>query len=63
MQITVFTGESLARDTLFLFMTSMFQKLQVYPDVEKPKPDFEPLPGFLNLPKPFKVIVKEQETL
>lgn len=53
-----FLGESLAKDTLFLFLTSIFQKFQIYPSAENPKPDFEPEFGFLNVPKPFEVVFK-----
>jgi len=52
-------GQTLAMDTLFLFTTGIFQKFELHPDPDNPKPDFEPMPGFLSLPKPFKVVVKE----
>lgn len=53
-----FLGEALAKDTLFLFLTSICQKFQLYPSAENPKPDFEPECGFLNVPKPFEVVFK-----
>ncbi|CAL8111339.1 unnamed protein product [Orchesella dallaii] len=51
-------GETLAKDTLFLFITSIFQKFELYPDPENPKPNFDPTPGIISLPNPFKVVVK-----
>jgi len=54
-------GESLARDTLFLFATSIFQKFDVFPDPNNPKTDGLGCgPGFLRIPSPFTVIMKER---
>lgn len=53
-------GEPLARDTIFLFLASIFQKFQVGPDPENPKLDFEPMIGFILVPKPFNVVMKER---
>ncbi|ODN00380.1 Cytochrome P450 2D4 [Orchesella cincta] len=54
-------GESLARDTLFLIITCIFQKYTIISDPEKPIPDFEPPPGFLHETKHFKFLVKNRE--
>ncbi|ODM92726.1 Farnesoate epoxidase [Orchesella cincta] len=51
-------GESFAKDTLLLFIASIFQKFELHPDPKNPKPNFEPNPGIISLPKPFKVVVK-----
>lgn len=52
-------GESFAMETLFLFITSIFQKYKVSPDPENLKPDLESTGGFTNFPKPFKIVIKE----
>ncbi|KAL0278353.1 UNVERIFIED_CONTAM: hypothetical protein PYX00_000191 [Menopon gallinae] len=50
-------GESLARNTLFLFFTSMIQHYKfVIPD-DHPRPSTIPLSGFTQAPQPFEVTV------
>lgn len=51
-------GEALARDTLFLFLSNIFQQFEILPDPENPKPDLEPVLGFVNGPKRFKVFLR-----
>jgi cytochrome P450 len=53
-------GEPLAKDTLFLFIASIFQRFQIYPDPANPKVDLEPMVGFLQIPKPFQVGLKDR---
>ncbi len=51
-------GENFGKDTLFLFLTSIFQQFNILPDPDKKvKADFEPDFGFLLAPKPFKFVV------
>jgi len=51
-------GENLARDTLLLFVGSIFHKFKIEPDPEKLKADIEPEVGIIAKPKPFKVALK-----
>jgi len=53
-------GESLARDTLFLFTTSIFQRFSVSPDPKDPHVSFECGKGFARIPKPFKVVFTDR---
>ncbi len=56
--------ESLRRDTLFLFVTSMFQQFDILPDpANKEKADFEGDVGLLRGPKPFKVVFSSRKNL
>lgn len=51
-------GESLARDTFFLFISSIFQQFRVLPDPDmKTEPDFEADIGYFLVPKPFKIVM------
>ncbi|ODN00353.1 Cytochrome P450 2B1 [Orchesella cincta] len=50
-------------DTLFLFLTAIFQLFEVLPDPEsKIKPDFEADNWFFLVPKPFKVIMRARNS-
>lgn len=53
-------GESLARDSVFLYITNLFQKFTVTLDPKYPDPGFEADIGFLRSPLPFWVIMKER---
>ncbi|CAL8148701.1 unnamed protein product [Orchesella dallaii] len=53
-------GETLARDTLFLFITSIFQRFDILPDPDNPDPDFEPEVGILMVPKLFTFIARKR---
>ncbi len=56
-------GETLGRDTLFLFVTSIFQHFNILPNPEnKVKADFEPDFGMMLGPKPFKVVVTPRKS-
>lgn len=55
-------GESFGRDTLFLFVTNIFQQFSILPDPDnKEKADFEADFGLLLSPKPFKVVVSSRK--
>ena len=53
-------GESLARDSFYLFFTSIFQRFQVIPDPKDPNPTLEPGVGFLQEAQKFTVIFKDR---
>lgn len=53
-------GESLAKDSLFLFTVSIFQRFNVCPDPANPKPTIEPALGFIRQPLPFTVVMKDR---
>jgi len=53
-------GEPLARDTLFLFSTNVFQRFTVEFEQNGPDNGFEPALAFLLAPKPFHVIFKDR---
>jgi len=53
-------GEKFAMDTLFLFVTSIFQNFQFSPYDTNQKLDLEPPPGFLRIPKPFRVKISRR---
>lgn len=58
-------GKSLANDTLFLFITSIFQRFTAIPDPNYPIPDIlESEDGFFRAPKKFSVkMIKRATTL
>lgn len=51
----VCVGETLGKNILFLFVTTFFEKYSVSLPEGDPLPDTEPLPGFTNAPKPFRM--------
>jgi len=53
-------GESLARDELFLFMTSLFQRFVVSTEVERSEIDISPNVSSMLTPKPHKFILQER---
>lgn len=53
-------GEQLARDTLYIFVTNIFQRFQVLPDPKEPNPSLEPEFGFILEPKKYSVILKDR---
>ncbi|CAL8101986.1 unnamed protein product [Orchesella dallaii] len=53
-------GETLAKDTIFLFLASIFHKFIVEPYPSCVKADMEPVIGFLLRTKPFKVVVRNR---
>jgi len=53
-------GEGFAMDSLFLFITSIFQNFKISPQDKHHKLDLEPFPGILRLPKPFSVNISSR---
>jgi cytochrome P450 len=54
-------GETLARDELFLFVTTLFQKFEVSMDPNQPVPDMnDHVPGLALSPLPHKVVITER---
>ncbi|CAL8109768.1 unnamed protein product [Orchesella dallaii] len=54
-------GETLARDTLFLFFTGLLQTFSFEIDPECANNDIRGSPSFVSSPKPFKVIITERK--
>ncbi len=55
-------GESFGMDSLFLFLTCLFQQFDVLPDPDnKGKADFEAGFGLLLAPKPFKIVISPRK--
>lgn len=53
-------GETLARDTVFLYTTNLFQNFDMKFDPKEKKPNFDTEPGFLRAPVPFTVIMSDR---
>lgn len=53
-------GESLARDSLFLFLGNIIQNFQILPNPNEPTPTLEPAPGFMLVPQEYKAIFKSR---
>ncbi len=53
-------GESLARDSVFLCLTNLFQQFSMEFDKEKEEPGLESIVGFLRSPRPFWVVLKDR---
>jgi cytochrome P450 len=54
-------GKDLAQDTLFLFLTSIYQHFYIKFDPNEPQPEFEPISAnVVRTPHSFKVIMKER---
>lgn len=53
-------GETLARDTVFLYLTNLFQRFSFSFDPNHPNPSVEPLPNMTS--KPYSVIIKDRVT-
>jgi len=54
-------GESFAMDSLFLFVTSIFQNLKISPYIKSEMLDLEPISGILRIPKPFRVKIDSRQ--
>ncbi|CAL8126604.1 unnamed protein product [Orchesella dallaii] len=52
-------GESLARDTVFLFLTNIFRTFTIHFDSNAPKPPVDPM-GLILSPQPFSVVMNER---
>lgn len=50
-------GESLARDELFLFLTSIVQNFSIGADPMSPNPSITPMVGVGSIPKPHKLVL------
>lgn len=56
-------GESLARDSAFLYITNLFQQFSVEFHPDSPRnPEFESEVGFLRAPLPFSVVMTDRLT-
>jgi len=53
-------GETLARDTLFLFITNTVQRYQIVFDEHGPENNFEPQIGATNAPRPYQLYFTER---
>lgn len=53
-------GETLARDSIFLFSTNTLQAFSVELDKNGPDNGFEPIVSFILTPKPFHIIFKDR---
>lgn len=53
-------GENLARDTVFLFASNIFQRFSIRFDSSKPEPSFDPMEGFLLAPREYTLIMKDR---
>ncbi|KAI9552867.1 hypothetical protein GHT06_020751 [Daphnia sinensis] len=54
-------GESLARNTVFLFMACLVKKFEFKPVPGKPLPTLEPVVGIVLGPKPYKAVAVPRE--
>ncbi|CAH1789964.1 unnamed protein product, partial [Owenia fusiformis] len=57
-------GEAMAKVRMFLFVTSLLQKLDILPEDKNNPPDPDPTKfahGITNLPGPFNIVVKERK--
>lgn len=54
-------GEPLARDTLFIFVTSMLCKFKFSLPKNGPAPTLEPQQGLVLSPQPYKVVITDVE--
>ncbi|OXA43620.1 methyl farnesoate epoxidase [Folsomia candida] len=53
-------GETLARDSLFLFATNVVQRFKIEFDTKGPDHGFEPVISFILTPMPFNLILKDR---
>ncbi|ODN01945.1 Farnesoate epoxidase [Orchesella cincta] len=53
-------GESLAKDTVFLFLTNLVQRFDIMKDPSSPEPTTEPAIQFTITTQPYKVIFNER---
>lgn len=53
-------GETMARDTVFLYLTNIFQRFAISFDPSVPEPSEKSLPNFLHMPVPFSIILKDR---
>ncbi|XP_021960494.2 cytochrome P450 18a1 [Folsomia candida] len=53
-------GESFARDSIFLFVTNLFQRFSIAIDKNGPDNGFATETGFALVPKPFHILLKDR---
>lgn len=53
-------GETLARDTIFLYLANIYQKFEITFDPNTPEPTLECQPNFLLHPYPYSIIMKDR---
>lgn len=53
-------GETLARDTVFLYLTALFQEFDMKFDPNEEQPTLEAIQGFLRIPRPFSIIMTKR---
>ena len=53
-------GETLARDTIFLYFTNIFQRYSIRLADESKDASIEPEIGFLLIPQDFKIVMQER---
>ncbi|KAG8245286.1 hypothetical protein J6590_005600 [Homalodisca vitripennis] len=56
----VCVGEMIARNIIFLFTTTFFEKFSISLPPGEPKPSTMALPGITSAPQPFKISVKSR---
>lgn len=56
-------GETLARNELFLWVTSLFQNFSVTPDPEKPNISLEPIVTWILLPPDHHLVFKQRHVM
>jgi cytochrome P450 len=54
-------GESLARNTFFLFLANISQRFKIIPDPDKPTPIIDYIPSFVMQPKPYDYLLQPRE--
>ena len=54
-------GETLARDTLFLYFTNIYHKFSIQLAEESKDATLDPAPGFLLAPQDFNVVLTERQ--
>ncbi|XP_059488467.1 methyl farnesoate epoxidase-like [Neocloeon triangulifer] len=52
-------GEPLARDTMFIFLTTILFKFKFSLPTAEPQPSLEPLEGLVQSPRPYKLLIEE----
>lgn len=55
-------GESLARDTIFLFLTNIVQRFEISFDETLPEPSAEPVPSMIFHPQPYTIVMRRRRS-
>jgi len=59
-------GETLARDSIYLYLTNIYQRFQIHFDPHSgsmANPGLKPGPGIILKPQLFKVVVKDRRVM